>query len=208
MQSDTSPDQHTDTMSPRERVLQAAELCFMARGYAAVTLRDIAAEVGIKHTSLYHHVPGGKEELFVEVVERSLARHRRGIRESIDRVEPTLRARLHAISDWFLSQSPMDLVRMTQSDMPALRPDLAERLVTMTYETLLRPVEQVLVDAAAAGEMRDGDLGLVAGGLVGMIQSLFSVPGHAIQGSRSEMGRKLIDIVLDGISTGHDQREA
>ena len=45
----------------RERVLDGAAKLFTERGYAAVTLRDIAAEVGIRHTSLYHHVPGGKE---------------------------------------------------------------------------------------------------------------------------------------------------
>ncbi len=48
----------------RERVLDAAERLFAERGYASVTLRDIAAEVGIRHTSLYHHVPGGKEAIF------------------------------------------------------------------------------------------------------------------------------------------------
>ncbi|GCE21918.1 TetR/AcrR family transcriptional regulator [Dictyobacter kobayashii] len=44
----------------RERVLDAAELLFARQGYASVTLRAIAAQVGIHHTSLYHHVPGAK----------------------------------------------------------------------------------------------------------------------------------------------------
>jgi len=172
----------------------------MARGYAAVTLRDIAAEVGIKHTSLYHHVPGGKEELFVEVVERSLARHRKGLREGLERVSPALRDRLHAVCVWFLSQSPMDLVRMTQSDIPALSPEAAERLVRLTYESILVPVERVLQEAHDHGEMKSADAGLIAGGIVGMIQSLFSVPEYAVQMSRQEMGRRLIDALLDGIA--------
>ena len=47
----------------RERVLLVAERLFRERGYQAVTLRDIAQEVGIRHTSLYHHFPRGRNRL-------------------------------------------------------------------------------------------------------------------------------------------------
>ena len=186
--------------SPRDRVLNAAEELFMLRGYAAVTLRDIAGEVGIKHTSLYHHVPGGKEELFVEVVRRSLERHRIGIRDAITGAAPDIRARLHAVSDWFLSQTPMDLVRMTRSDIPSLSSESSDRLAQLTYQTILRPIEDVLRDAHDGGEIANDQFGLVAGGLVGMVQSLFSVPDYAVRPSRADMGRNLIDAFLDGIA--------
>lgn len=205
MATETYADTNTEglTLSPRERVLRAAEQCFMARGYAAVTLRDIAAEVGIKHTSLYHHVPGGKEELFVEVVERNLARHRAGITEQLKRVPEGIRDQLHAISDWFLGQSPMDLVRMTQADMPALSSEASERLIQLTHQSILVPVECILRAAYERGELRNPETGLLAGGIVGLVQSLFSVPERAIRVSREEMGRRLIDALLDGIATGH-----
>jgi len=173
----------------------------MSRGYAAVTLRDIAAAVGIKHASLYHHVPGGKEELFVEVVERSLLRHREGLRESVGRCPPSLRPRLHAVAEWFLSQSPMDLVRMTQSDIPALSEEASGRLAQLTRESILRPIEEILSDALEAGEIDNPEVGLVAGGLVGMIQSLFAVPAFAVQGSLTAMGKKLVDVFIDGIGS-------
>ncbi|MFW6312629.1 MAG: TetR/AcrR family transcriptional regulator [Spirochaetota bacterium] len=189
----------TITLSPRERVLEAAEACFMARGYAAVTLRDIAAAVGIKHTSLYHHVPGGKEELFVEVVERSLERHRQGLRDAVERSPNELRPRLHAVADWFLTQSPMDLVRMTQSDIPALSEEASGHLEQLTHQSILRPIEYMLRDAHEAGEIRNTEFGLVAGGIVGMLQSLFSVPEFAVQGSRAAMGKKLVDVFIDGV---------
>ncbi len=198
MSVESNHEEHT--LTARERVLGAAEECFMARGYAAVTLRDIAAAVGIKHTSLYHHVPGGKEELFVEVVERSLERHRRGLRESVQAAAPDLRSRLHAVADWFLGQGPMDLVRMTQSDLPSLSEEASERLVMQMYESILLPVEAILRDAYRDGETKNPDFGLISGGLVGMIQSLFSVPDSKVSMSRHEMGRKLIDAFLNGIA--------
>lgn len=181
-------------------MLEAAETCFMARGYAAVTLRDIAATVGIRHTSLYHHVPGGKEALFVEVLERCLDRHRHGLTESVLCVEPNLRARLHAVAQWFLGQAPMDLVRLTRSDMPALSSASAGRLSRLAYESILVPVEQILRHACDNGEIGPVEFGLVAGGIVGMIQSLFSVPDYAVAGSRLTMGTALVDVFIDGIA--------
>jgi len=171
----------------------------MSRGYAAVTLRDIAAAVGIKHTSLYHHVPGGKEELFVEVVERSLERHRQGLRDAVEHSHNALRPRLHAVAEWFLTQSPMDLVRMTQSDIPALSEQASGHLEQLTHQSILRPIEHMLRDAHEAGEIRNTEFGLVAGGIVGMLQSLFSVPEFAVQESRAAMGKKLVDVFIDGV---------
>ena len=53
-----------------QRVLDVAEALFMDRGYNAITLRDIADELGIKQASLYSHFPGGTEQLFMSMSER------------------------------------------------------------------------------------------------------------------------------------------
>ena len=46
-----------DPLDGRQRVLNAAAERFVAQGYAATTLRQIAADVGIKAGSIYHHFP-------------------------------------------------------------------------------------------------------------------------------------------------------
>ena len=106
----------------RERVLQQAEQLFGERGYAAVTLRDIAAGLGIRQASLYHHVPGGKEALYVEVTERNLRRHHQGLELALAQAGG-MRAQLRAAARWLLSQPPMNLSRMVRSDSPRHRPD-------------------------------------------------------------------------------------
>lgn len=188
----------------RERVLDAAAKLFAERGYAAVTLRDIAAEVGIRHTSLYHHVPGGKEELFIEVTERQLEHHRHGLM-AVMAAAPDIRHQLYAAAEWFLSHPPMDLVRMSYSDMPAIAPKAAERLGEMALHALIIPVAEALMMAQKRGEIDYEDLGLIAGGLVGMIESLHSVPAYAFDEpsatnkSRYQMACKLIDVMLRGL---------
>lgn len=192
----------------RERVLNTAERLFAQKGYAAVTLRDIAAEVGIRHTSLYHHAPGGKEELFVEVTERNLRRHQAGLEQAIREAEPKIQVQLHAVANWLLSQAPMDLVRMTQVDMPAIAPAHAARLSALAFAALIMPVEQLLQHAQARGEIAHHNLGLAAAGLVSMIESLHAVPdraiaesgyAQAIEARRKAMAHELIDVMLNGL---------
>ena len=60
-----------DTSNGRQRVLDAAAERLVAQGYTATTLREIAADVGIKAGSIYHHFDS-KEDLFIEVFSRGI----------------------------------------------------------------------------------------------------------------------------------------
>ncbi|MCG8347781.1 MAG: TetR/AcrR family transcriptional regulator [Chloroflexales bacterium] len=192
-------EEHT---AARQRVLDAAERLFAKKGYTAVTLRDIAAEIGIRHTSLYHHVPGGKEQLFIEVTERNLQRHYDGLTQAITNAEPHVRAQLRAVADWLLSEPPMDLIRMNYSDMPAIDPSHADRLSHQAYAAMLAPIEVALQHAQQRGEIEYHDLGLIAGSVLGLIESLYAIPQSALDQhvhSRQEMAYELIDVLLNGL---------
>lgn len=52
----------------KEKILDAAIDMFAARGYDRVTIRDIAAAVGIKESSIYKHY-SGKEEILARIFE-------------------------------------------------------------------------------------------------------------------------------------------
>lgn len=59
--------------SGRERILSAAARLFREHGYAAVSLRAIAAEAGMQGGSLYHHFRG-KEEIVGAVLDLGIQR--------------------------------------------------------------------------------------------------------------------------------------
>lgn len=57
------------SLATRERILDAAERVFAARGFDGATIRDIAAEAGEPVGSVHHH-GGGKDNLFAQAVAR------------------------------------------------------------------------------------------------------------------------------------------
>ena len=89
MNSDQTPEKKRKrapsqrALQTRERVLDAAESVFAARGYDGATIRDIA-EAAQEPIGTVHHHGGGKEALFSQVIAR--------------RAEPLSKARLTALA--------------------------------------------------------------------------------------------------------------
>jgi AcrR family transcriptional regulator len=54
--------------STRDRILYAAAELFRRQGYSGTGLKQVVAEAGAPFGSLYHHFPGGKEQLGGEVI--------------------------------------------------------------------------------------------------------------------------------------------
>lgn len=188
--------------SARERVLNASEKLFAERGYQSVKVQDIAQELGMHHSSLYHHLPKGKgkEQLYIEVMERHFARHAEGIQQAIDAGDGNLRGQLQRVAGWFLSQPPMNMTRMTQSDIPALEDqDAGERLVNLAYASVMLPIQAIFDAAEARGEVRHANLGNVVGGILSVIEGLHAIPDEYVDESRQKMANELIDVFLKGI---------
>ena len=70
--SDPRPVATRDPVQTRTRILDEAEALFVARGFSAVSMRDIAAASGVTK-SLIHHYFASKEQLWTEVKERVFA---------------------------------------------------------------------------------------------------------------------------------------
>ena len=183
----------------RERVLQAAETLFMKRGYEAVTVKDIAKAAGIHHASIYHHIPGGKADLFVEVTTRHLQQHQRGMQDAIRAGHNDLHAQLMGIAAWLLSQPPLDFIRLTNSDLPSIDKEAAEKINNLAYEAVLVPIAAVLEQARVKGVVDHPNLGNVAGAILNSIEGLHAVPDEYIPNSRLDMAEELIAVFIRGV---------
>ena len=185
----------------RERVLTAAESLFMERGYAAVTLRDIAGALDIKQASLYYHAPGGKEELFVIVVERALDRHQAGLEAAIAEAGPELRAQLTAAAEWLLSQPAMNFARMVQSDIAAVEGGARERLTLRARQALLTPLQRAFLPAVQRRGESFMEAAFLAGAYLSMVEMVHVLPAEFGGPGKPAIIAYLIEALLEGVES-------
>src|SRR5690349_22097256 len=68
----------------KDRLLDASGELFRRQGYTGTGVKQILAEASAPFGSLYHHFPGGKEELGAEAVRRSGRLYARVVFEAMD----------------------------------------------------------------------------------------------------------------------------
>jgi len=181
-----------------QRVLDVAADLFARRGYEAVTLRDIGQALDMKHASLYYYAPNGKKQLYMDVMERNLQRHREGIAAAISSAGEDLRAQLRAVGRWLISQPPVDMRRLILVDTKSIGESEAAHLSQLANVALREPLVAALGRARGDGQiaLRNLDMGAVA--FITMIEVV-----HGVQTGGSKMPMdayidELIDMLMNG----------
>jgi len=136
-----------------ERMLQSAAALFSRKGYAATSVREIAALLRIQKASLYYHI-AGKEDLLYAICRESLEQIRRDVeaatqplRDPLQRTHALVRA--HIVS----MLRDQDQHTVTLSEMRALSDERLAQVISLrdAYEDLVR---SVLEHAQSAGVLR------------------------------------------------------
>lgn len=188
------------TSDSRERVLDAAEKLFMERGYASVTMRDIANLLGVRQAALYYHAPQGKEQLFREVVDRFMQRQQQGLEDVIAAAPSHLEQQLTAVMRWLVTQSPVDMIRMLRSDASHISESYAAELLRKVDQSMMRPLITVVQAAQQRGEIRPLDPHVLVGMLLAVINWIkYFDSSQAISVSTDDMIHDIIGVVLHGV---------
>lgn len=190
----------TEMTDARTRVLDAAETLFMERGYASVTMRDIADALGVKQAALYYHAPKGKEQLYREVVTRHMGHQLAGLERTIAAAPQELEAQLSAITDWLVEQAPVDMMRMVRSDATAISESYAEELIQQVDQSMMQPIIQVIKAAQVRGEVRRIIPEMVAGMLLAITNwAVYFDSTNRFRVSSKVMMRQVIELLLNGM---------
>lgn len=154
----TGPDIATHVARQEEAVVRAAVGLFAERGFAAVTLTDIAAAVGLKRTSLYRYFPD-KDHILLAwlrteidgLVDRSSA-----IAESDAPPEQRLVDWLHLQLD-YVEEPEHQLFASIAASIGTLSPEVREAVIA-DHRQLYATVDDIVADALASspgGDERD-----------------------------------------------------
>jgi len=186
----------------REDQVRAAALrLFMAKGYHATSMRDIATEVGINKGSLYSYIRS-KEDLLTPLFEHAMGvllaqleeisaddslrpteRLRRAIHAHVTAVAENLEVLTVYLSEW----------RQLNSESLATVRDQRERYAALFL--------RVLHDGVSAGEFRTMDTSIVTLGMIGMCNYLYRWYRPDGRLSPDQIADELIDMVMRGVSS-------
>jgi AcrR family transcriptional regulator len=160
----------------RERVLAAAMAVADAEGLAAVTMRRVAAELGVEAMSLYHHVPS-KEALLDGLVEALVAE----ISESAPARTPGEDWRT-ALRDRCLSARSVVLRHRWAPELIGSRTQVPAGVIA-EFETVLA----IMVEGGLSYHLAHRGLHALGSMILGFTQELFAVPaGEANPGAEVE----------------------
>jgi len=146
----------TDASSTHERVREVAAELFAERGFAGTSMAEIASRVGIRKPSLYNHT-ASKEELFMELLERSLEAWGLASAPPFDG-DGSCRERLHRHLEAtvaFAAQDPhaMALCRLAVTQLTGEVAERARALLRGQRFEYQRRIEELFTAARDAGEV-------------------------------------------------------
>jgi len=182
----------------REVILETSARLFGQHGYKEVSIRDIAQACGMTNAALYYHFKN-KEDLFLAMLQRDHERTLTLLREAANGLGD-LRSDLVQLAGRYVAlicerqQSFQTLWR----DVKQIEDARARKLFGEMRADLLRPLEARLAAAQAAGELRRGDVKLLARLFHGMTLALAHTgPARSARVAASDI-ETVVDVFLNG----------
>lgn len=182
----------------RSQILEVAGRLFEQRGYAAVSVGEIAAEVGVTKAALYHHFRG-KDELYASVIGSTLE----AIADAIRRVAALPVSSREKIA--ILSRIAIMEVQ-SEADMDSMMRDVAEHLSPAQQERIRaahRKMEDAYTELMATGivqgELRDYDPRLLGHSFMHLLTGFVGRTGveAGYQGRQATVDA-VVDLFLQG----------
>jgi len=150
-----------DSGSSRDRILDVAEELFARRGYSGVGMREVAAEVGLGKSSLFHHF-SGKVELYLEVLNRVLERIHVRLRDALaapgcsaERLDRGIDALIDGLVDEPSSARLLLRALFEDENLPPGSDQLAEHQAgERTLQQILGDIHELIREGVKSGEFR------------------------------------------------------
>ncbi|MGQ9926814.1 MAG: TetR/AcrR family transcriptional regulator [Chloroflexaceae bacterium] len=187
------------TDSIRDTIIVAAARLIVARGYDGVAMREIAEAAGISKPGLYYHFRD-KEDLLEAVLTHWVAETEALVIAA--RQAPNTRARLSVLVRGLFAQAPLQraLIRLGTQDLPRLGEATRERIQRCYASGFLEPIEAIIRDGVAQGELRPVNPHLTTWLLLGMLYPFFHTDHPCARLADEHTATRIVESLLDGIA--------
>jgi AcrR family transcriptional regulator len=192
-------------MGGRARILDVARAAFLARGYADVSMQEIADSAGLTKAAIYYHFKD-KEELFESILIEEIGRLGLGVAAQLA-PGPPFRGQIERVARFAFESGRGEFGRLLAD---AHRYCAHERLCVIRDHvgTPYGMIRDAFEQARAAGEIRDVDIDLTLSLYLSMIggQIKGSEFGSTIDASPEVLARAVAEMVMQGIGSGTEPR--
>jgi AcrR family transcriptional regulator len=138
----------------KQDLLNAALAVFSHKGYAATRLSDIAQAAGVTRGAIYHHF-GGKEELFISLLDDASEISSQAIEQAIAQGGGLLEVLSHIMINTFnLIEDDRRFRQVMALSLATSNLDLLAQRKYQEAEALVESISQSLSGGIASGELR------------------------------------------------------
>jgi len=192
----------------KERIILATSSLFAVRGYAAVSMRDIALATGLSKPGLYHHFVS-KEDLLLAVLEHGLESLRPGIEALADESVPWKTRFLHWVEGILSLPAEKTAIVRIGRDVAALDKERRESFAVRYRNRFIEPIRTFLSQnpaliSAAHGTSADKNLlaGLGVWIVLGALSAFLGGEGGAKDPrlDAAGMSNGIVSILMHGLA--------
>lgn len=195
------------TTDTKERILKEALRLYQVGGYNYMGLEKIGKTLNITRPALYHHFPGGKEELLIAIVE-SFTNAQAAHWQAAIQAAPDAHSRFSFILKSITNLPLLDTKRMICVEMEQLG-DKTRAVIQESFEQLRSLVLQVFQEGVERGELRPVDLDLAFFSFVSLCDQVERVifmheqfpQTICFTGSHEALIENLLDLWLNGLAS-------
>ena len=187
------------TLTRKQGICITAARLFKQKGYSAVTMRDLAAEVGVKAASLYNHI-ASKEEILNEVIVNIAESFTEGIQDIrladtkvAEKLEAVIAQHVHLTAD-----NPYGMASLNNDWMHLGEGKEKYLALRSSYEQHFR---EIIKEGKAQNVLKDIDEEVILFSTLGTLRNLYLWIPKKADLQRSKLIDSLCETLLNGVKT-------
>lgn len=180
----------------RSRAIAAAQALLIKGGYSEMSMERVAKRIGIRTPSLYHHFPGGKQELLLALVEQRTIEDSNAISRLIEQDDDPIE-QLRATAQHFASRVGRYPYHTITEARKHLSKKVRNALQRKFAERVEAPLVQIIKQGISKGHIRRCDPLLAVRAFLVLMIGLGEF--EADERARAKLPDFLVDIFAEGI---------
>jgi len=156
-------------LDTRENILRQARGLFMQRGFADVSVGEVAELVGVTKPTLYYHFES-KQGLYTAVL-CDMMREVGGYIEEVVTLDAPVRERLRLLAVGYLSHARMRIEPMLRDTFELIGQERAAEVIHAYHEYLIAPIANLLRMGVASGAIAPLDPNTLTRAFLGLLDT-------------------------------------